>query len=226
MDITKIQAAIAEMPKQPVQGGKQYTMVAQRVEAFRKHIGADLGIETELISNTDQRVLMKAYIKTPTGFVVSTGYAEEVRGSTHINKGSALENCETSAVGRALAALGLHGGEYASVNEIEKHNRNMDAAHDQAVRQEREAVAIATLNHPADEIPWEDPKTSVEERWEAWIERIKKEIGKATATWQIKKLGQTHNIKMQELRQHNSKWADELKAYVGVRWDQLNTGEK
>ena len=236
MDITKIQAAIAEMPKQPVQGGKQYTMVAQRVEAFRKHIGADLGIETELISNTDQRVLMKASIKTPSGFVVSTGYAEEVRGSTHINKGSALENCETSAVGRALAALGLHGGEYASVNEIEKHNRNMDAAHDQAVREEREAVVqapaspggsrqrVSPQNAPADDIPWPDPDK--DKHWQNWIDQIKIRVSKMTETWQIKTLGQEQTNEMKSLRQYNIEWANDLKAYIAVRWEQLNQGER
>ena len=237
MDITKIQAAIRDMPKQPVQGGKQYTMVAQRVEAFRKHIGADLGIETELISNTDQRVLMKASIKTPTGFVVSTGYAEEVRGSTHINKGSALENCETSAVGRALAALGLHGGEYASVNEIEKHNRNMDAAHDLAVREEREQATrmspaaasspggVALTNgDPAAEIPWEDPDK--DKHWQHWIKQIKERVSNFKETWQIKKLGQESNHTMSQLRNYNIEWAEELKAYISVRWEQLNQGER
>lgn len=236
LDITKIQAAIAEMPKQPVQGGKQYTMVAQRVEAFRKHIGVDLGIETELISNTDQRVLMKASIKTPNGFIVSTGYAEEVRGSTHINKGSALENCETSAVGRALAALGLHGGEYASVNEIEKHNRNIDAAHDQAVREEREVVTpqvdtspggsiVTALDTPADDIPWPAPDPHAQ-GWKDWINSIKEQIQKTTATWQITKLGQKQNENMRSLRRYNNEWADELKAFIEVRWEQLNTGER
>ena len=233
MDITKIQSAIAEMPKQPVQGGKQYTMVAQRVEAFRKHIGADLGIETELISNTDQRVLMKASIKTPSGFVVSTGYAEEVRGSTHINKGSALENCETSAVGRALAALGLHGGEYASVNEIEKHNRNMDAAHDQAVREEREAVVQAPaspggvvqgISDPADDIPWPEPDK--DKHWQHWIDQIKIRVSEMKETWQIKTLGQEQTDAMKSLRQYNTQWADELVAYISVRWEQLNQGER
>ena len=253
MDITKIQAAIADMPKQPVQGGKQYTMVAQRVEAFRKHIGADLGIETELISNTDQRVLMKASIKTPSGFVVSTGYAEEVRGSTHINKGSALENCETSAVGRALAALGLHGGEYASVNEIEKHNRNMDAAHDQAVREEREAVVQAPaspggvsqgISDPADDIPWPEdkyrnfrnkdwdkhqvpwPEPGDDKLWQTWIDHIKIRVSEMKETWQIKTLGQEQTNAMKSLRQYNTKWADELVAYISVRWEQLNQGER
>ena len=41
MDIEKIQAAITAMPSTKVQGGKTYSMVAQRVEAFRKNVGAE-----------------------------------------------------------------------------------------------------------------------------------------------------------------------------------------
>ena len=52
------------------------------------------------------------------GNVISTGVAEEVRGSTNINNTSALENCETSAVGRALAFFGLAGSEIASADEV------------------------------------------------------------------------------------------------------------
>ncbi len=52
------------------------------------------------------------------GRTLSTGLAEEVRGSTNINKTSALENCETSAIGRALAFFGLGGTEIASADEV------------------------------------------------------------------------------------------------------------
>jgi N-acetylglucosamine kinase-like BadF-type ATPase len=48
----------------------------------------------------------------------ATGLAHEVRDSTNINKTSHVENCETSAIGRALAALGLAGTEYASGDEV------------------------------------------------------------------------------------------------------------
>ena len=50
---------------------------------------------------------------------ISTGIAEEIRGSSNVNRTSAIENGETSAIGRALANLGLAGGEYASDFEIE-----------------------------------------------------------------------------------------------------------
>lgn len=96
--------------------GKQYQTVAKRVADFRSEY-KDFSIETEIINNADL-VIIKAVIKNEKGVVVSTGYAEEVRGATKINKTSALENCETSAVGRALAFFGLGGTEIASANEV------------------------------------------------------------------------------------------------------------
>ncbi len=99
-------------------GGKQYTEVAKRVEAFRREFGGDLGIETNIILNDGNAVIIKAEIRTVDGFIVGSGLAEEIRGSSYITKTSAVEVCETSAIGRALASLGLHGGQYASANEI------------------------------------------------------------------------------------------------------------
>ena len=96
--------------------GKEYKTVAERVSEFRES-HPDYTIFTEIISAADI-VQMKASILNVDGRVISTGFAEEVRGSTNINKTSALENCETSAIGRALASFGLSGSEYASANEV------------------------------------------------------------------------------------------------------------
>ena len=49
---------------------------------------------------------------------IYTGHAEEVYDSSMINKTSALENCETSAIGRALASAGFGGTEFASADEV------------------------------------------------------------------------------------------------------------
>ena len=95
-----------------------YKTVALRVTEFiasPKHEG--WSIETDLISD-GTNVVIKAFVKDVDGRVRGTGYAEEVRGSTNINKTSALENCETSAIGRALASVGFAGTEYASANEV------------------------------------------------------------------------------------------------------------
>ena len=99
--------------------GKEYKTVALRVNEFRLAHKGDLGIQTEIIEATSDIVIMKASISDKNGFVVGTGFAEEKRGSSMINKTSALENCETSAIGRALAACGFGGTEYASANEVE-----------------------------------------------------------------------------------------------------------
>jgi hypothetical protein len=108
-------------------GGKKYTEVFVRVEAFRKHIGMTHGINTEIAVDDGTRVVVKATVIDDKGMIIGSGFAEEIRGSSNVNKTSALENCETSAIGRALASLGLHGGAYASVNELDGANRKAEA---------------------------------------------------------------------------------------------------
>lgn len=98
--------------------GKEYKTVAKRVDEFRKEHKQELGIQTNLVSIDERTVVIKAEIINKEGFVIATGYAEEDRQSSKINKTSALENCETSAIGRALANFGLAGGEYASADEV------------------------------------------------------------------------------------------------------------
>ncbi len=99
-------------------GGKKYTEVFVRIEAFRKAFGTDLGIETNIMDDNGQRVIVQAVIKNKDGMIIGSGFAEEIRGSSNVNKTSAIENGETSAIGRALASIGLHGGSYASANEL------------------------------------------------------------------------------------------------------------
>jgi hypothetical protein len=107
--------------------GKEYSMVASRLEIFRKNFGFRYGIVEEILVDDGKRVVTKTSIidrekpETPIG----VGHAEEIRGSSLVNKTSAIENCMTSSLGRALAtAAALHGGEMASVNEIEKAQNN------------------------------------------------------------------------------------------------------
>ena len=98
--------------------GKEYHTVAYRVKNFREeHKGHS--IITEVVSNSDKVVVMKATILNGSQIAVASGHAEEVRGGTNINKTSALENCETSAIGRALACFGLLGTEFASADEVQ-----------------------------------------------------------------------------------------------------------
>ena len=85
--------------------GRPYVMVKERVKAFWE-IYPDGQIRTEILKLTDDMVVMKA-----TAFdqneILATGHAFEMRESSNINLTSYIENCETSAVGRALAFLGI-----------------------------------------------------------------------------------------------------------------------
>ena len=82
--------------------GKEYITVAERVADFHKNHKENRSIITEIIQFKDGVVVVKAVVKT--GDDVFTGHAYEDIGSTKINTTSALENCETSAIGRALAS--------------------------------------------------------------------------------------------------------------------------
>ena len=84
-------------------------------------------IETMILDNTDGVVLMEAIIKDEQGRVLATGHAYEQEGSTFINKTSFIENCETSAVGRALAMLGIGiDSSVASAEEMENAVENQE----------------------------------------------------------------------------------------------------
>ena len=97
--------------------GKSYLTVAYRIEKFREDYPAHT-INTLIIDRSEHDVVMKAEIADETGRVIASGHAEEKRAASQINKTSALENCETSAIGRALAFFGLAGTEIASADEV------------------------------------------------------------------------------------------------------------
>lgn len=97
--------------------GKEYQTVALRVRNFReKHPLWTL--LTEIVSRDDVCVVMKASVLDEQGRVIASGHSEEYRSASTINKTSALENAETSAIGRALASFGLGGTEFASADEV------------------------------------------------------------------------------------------------------------
>lgn len=98
---------------------KMYAEVPQRVQAFRK-LFPNGSIVTELLQDTNGVAIIKATVSDETGKVLSTGIAFEERTANFINQTSYIENCETSAVGRALGFLGI-GSEtsIASKEEVE-----------------------------------------------------------------------------------------------------------
>ena len=115
-----LQLAVEELKTMPTIDieGKSYTTVANRIIIFRRYF-SDYSIVTDILQNDDIKVVVQTKITTPSGVVIATGLAEEFRGKNIINTTSALENAETSSIGRALACLSLGGSEYASANEVE-----------------------------------------------------------------------------------------------------------
>lgn len=97
--------------------GKEYATVAHRIAVLRRNLGAKAKIETEVISIDKDTVVCKATISL-NGVVIATGLAEEKRTASRINQTSALENCESSAVGRALAFCGITNDQIASAEEV------------------------------------------------------------------------------------------------------------
>jgi hypothetical protein len=86
---------------------EDYETVEERLVKFWKDY-PDARISTEIIEHTLQRFIVKAsiYRTEADAHAWSTGFAEETVSTRGVNSTSALENCETSALGRALANAG------------------------------------------------------------------------------------------------------------------------
>ena len=99
-----------------------YASVQERLPLFWKDCPRGR-IITEIIVDDGTRIVMKAslYADIADPVPTTTGFAEEIRGSSMVNKTSALENCETSAAGRALANYQYQGAKNrASLEEMVK----------------------------------------------------------------------------------------------------------
>lgn len=118
--------------------GKDYNTVNQRVLAFRE-LFPEGSIQTEIISHDNDKILMKATIYDGVGRIIAIGHAFEEKELSFINKTSYIENCETSAVGRALGFIGIGATEaIASVEELEKA--------EEAKKKETEMLKVKALN--------------------------------------------------------------------------------
>lgn len=111
--------------------GNQYAAVSQRIKAFRMLFPTGM-IATDIISNENGVCIIKATV----GFlnengerqVLGTGIAYEKENSSFINKTSYIENCETSAVGRALGMCGLGiDSDVASADEVQTATFQQDS---------------------------------------------------------------------------------------------------
>lgn len=100
--------------------GKAYAEVHERVKGFRQEF-PDWVIDTNIVIELSDpnQITMKTIILDKKGNTRATGHAMEVKGDGFINKTSHVENCETSAIGRALGNLGIGIEQaFASADEV------------------------------------------------------------------------------------------------------------
>ena len=127
-------------------GKKSYAEVTQRIKAFRK-LYPEGFIETEVLSNQNGVCVIKAsvgYYDNGNKKILGTGTAYEKEGSTFINKTSYIENCETSAVGRALGMMGFGiDTSVASAEEVQNAVNNQTITKTQA-----DSLKLTIKNNP------------------------------------------------------------------------------
>ncbi len=186
-------------------GGKKYTEVFVRVEEFRKAFGLDFGIETDIIKDDGKFVQVRSLIKDTEGRVIGSGMAEEIRGSSNVNKTSALENCETSAIGRALASIALHGGQYASLNEVvqaEEKEKTIDAEPKQ-----------------------EAPPVKTDSKYIDYAKKLTKRFMECKTTQEVVDLNYKHTDRLHEIEQEDPQLYKNIHDYKNQRFDELMKGK-
>jgi hypothetical protein len=131
--------------------GKDYAEVPQRIKAFRS-VCPNGAIVTELLSNENGVCIFKASVYDEKQMLIGTGTAYEREDSSFINKTSYIENCETSAVGRALGMCGFGiDVSVASAEEVQNAMLNQEVkAEPKATEKQLETVSKL---YTAEEMP-------------------------------------------------------------------------
>ena len=150
---------------------EDYETVEVRLEKFIKDF-PDFRVETELVSFQNDRYIVKAWIyrtfadSTP----FSSGLAEETISSRGVNATSALENCETSAIGRALANAG-----YASKGKRPSKSEMVKVARAKFTEPQKEYIPVVNEDDPWTIKTVATPSTSAEA-----VDLVKNIIGGTT----------------------------------------------
>ena len=155
--------------------GKDYAEVNQRIKAFRMCF-PEGSIKTEIVSLENGVVTMKATVLNGL-FVLATGTAQEKESSSFINKTSFIENCETSAVGRALGFCGFgidtSVASYEEVANAIENQKEKKPSLDAKLLEEAKALKIelpkvaAYLNKTVEELTNDNLRACIEQKKQA-----------------------------------------------------------
>ena len=192
-------------------GGKKYTEVFVRVEAFRNAFGMLFGIETEIIKDDGKYVQVRCLIKDHRdkdleGRIIGSGMAEEIRGSSNVNKTSALENCETSAIGRALASLALHGGQYASLNEVVQ------------AKEKEKIIDAEPKPEPKPEAP---PVAEPNDKFVGFVKKLTERFMECKTTQEVVDLNNKHTERLKIIEQEDPKLFKSIHNYKNQKFEEL-----
>lgn len=145
IEYNKIKEVNDEIKKKKI-GEKDYAEVSERVLAFRK-LYPNGKIITEIVDKADDSITMKATVYDEGNNILSSGYAGEVKKGP-VNTISMIENCETSAIGRALGfcGLGIDNGiasnqDMQKVKEFEMQNKR-EEIYNKMYLSEKDAINI------------------------------------------------------------------------------------
>ena len=129
--------------------GTPYVTVNSRLTYFRENY-KDYRLVTEIVSNDNGGCLIKASVVNEKGEVLATGHAYEKEGVGFINKTSHVENCETSAWGRALGNFGI--GIDAAVASYEEVANAIEQRKPTKTKKEKESAHAETATIKKEDI--------------------------------------------------------------------------
>jgi hypothetical protein len=126
---------------------ENYEPVAVRLDRWlTAHPGTQ--VLTELLTEPGADICVFKASLLVDGVIVATGHAEEVRNAGNVNRTSHVENCETSAIGRALANAGAAG------STLESRPSREEMAKVQRVTQQGNTTITGPANAPSDKQLW------------------------------------------------------------------------
>ena len=193
--------------------GNEYVTVSERVRYFNEHYKSG-SLFTKIIDRSDGVILMKAIvipdIEKPKR--VFTAYAQEVKGKGMVNSTSYIENCETSAIGRALGFMGI--GVESSIASADEVSNAMGQQTNTQVPQKQPQITPPRPKDPR-------PKASSTNKKKAVREEKRDEPPKMPES-KVKKEESLESMKKQILEHDNSDIKALLKQFGLKSTEQIN----